>query len=442
MTSKTFRVAILGLAALAASGCGVLKKGGPKTPVLGDRVPVLTSELGVEVDPATAALPMTLPAAVANGEWAQPGGNSQKSMGHLALGSALGQAFAVSIGSGSSLSARLNSAPVVAGGRVYTIDTKAVVRAFDAQTGAAVWQTQFGTDKGNDSSLYGGGVAFDGGRIYATNGLGFVAALDATNGGIVWQVRPGGPLRGAPTVALGSVYVMSQDNQLYSLKQADGSIDWNVPASLEIAGVFGTASPAVGQGTVVAGFSSGELNAYRYENGRPVWQDALSRTTINTSVATLSDIDADPVIDNGQVFAVGQGGRMVALELISGQRMWELNIAGISTPWVAGDWVFVVTDDAKLIAIARNTGKIRWISQLRRFQKEKSKKGQISYSGPVLAGQRLILAGSNGALINVDPATGAVQTQTSVGADVSLSPVVANQTLYILDDDGRLHAFR
>ena len=142
-------------------------------------------------------------------------------------------------------------------------------------------------------------------------------------------MRPGGPLRGAPTVANGAIYVMSQDNQIYSLKEDDGSTNWSQAASLEIAGVFGSASPAVGQGTVVAGFSSGELNAYRYENGREVWQDALQRTSIRTSVSSLNDIDADPVIDSGQVIAVGQGGRMVALDLITGQRQWELNIAGI-----------------------------------------------------------------------------------------------------------------
>ena len=94
---------------------------------------------------------------------------------------------------------------------------------------------------------------------------------------------------------------------------------------------------------------------------------------------------------------------MVALELTTGQRLWELNIAGIATPWVAGDWVFVVTDDAKLICISRQNGHIRWINQLPQFEQPKSKKGQIDYSGPVLAGGRLIVAGSNGALINVDP---------------------------------------
>jgi outer membrane protein assembly factor BamB len=436
------RLALLAFAALSASGCGIFKKGAPKTPVVGERVPVLTTELDVTVDPATAALPMTLPEPRVNTQWAQSGGNATKSMGHVALGQSLGQAWEASIGEGTSVRARLAASPVIADGRVFTIDTRATVRAFDAQTGAQAWATQFGTEKGNSAALFGGGITFDSGRIYATNGLGYVAALDARNGGIIWQVHPGGPLRGSPTVSGDVVYVMSQDNQLYSMKASDGSTNWSAAAALEIAGVFGSASPAVGQGTVIAGFSSGELNAYRYENGRLVWQDQLSRTTIQTSVASISDVDANPVIDNGQVIALGQGGRMVALELITGQRQWELNLAGISTPWVAGDWAFVVTDDARLIAVARGSGKIRWITQLPAFQNPKKKHGPIFYRGPILAGGRLIVVSSEGALINVDPNNGAVQSQTSIRAPVSLSPVVANQTLYILDGNGRLHAFR
>ena len=257
------KIAVMIAAALAASGCGIFKKSAPKTPTIGERIPVLASEVDVTPDQATQALPMNLPEPVANTEWAQSGGNASKSMGHLALGNDLGEAFRISIGPGSNLRARLAAPPVVADGRVYTINTFSVVRAFDAQTGAKIWETQFGTEKGNFGSLFGGGVAYAGGRIFATNGLGFAAALDATNGGIVWQVRPGGPLRGAPTVAGDAVYVMSQDNQIYSLKASDGATNWSNAAALEIAGVFGTAAPAYAQGTVVAGFSSGELNAYR-----------------------------------------------------------------------------------------------------------------------------------------------------------------------------------
>ena len=250
---KHFRATLLIAAVLAASGCSVLKHKTKKTPILGERIPVLTTESDAQLDVATAAQPMTLPDAVANTAWAQSGGNSAKSMGQLALGTALTNAFTIQAGRGSSLTARLASSPIVANGRVYTIDTLGAVRAFDAQTGAMFWASQTPNDKGNEMSLYGGGIAYDNGRIFATNGLGYVAALDEATGGILWQVRPGGPLRGAPTVDNGAVYVMSQDNQIYSLKESDGSSNWSQAAALEIAGVLGSAKTAVGEWKVVAG---------------------------------------------------------------------------------------------------------------------------------------------------------------------------------------------
>ncbi|MCY7340025.1 MAG: PQQ-binding-like beta-propeller repeat protein [Sphingomonas bacterium] len=443
MRNVTRFLALAGTAALL-SGCGIINKKTKSTPTLGDRVAVLVNELDVAVDPDIAIAPMTLPAAVSNADWSQSGGNASKLVEHVALGTSIGQVWSVTIGEGSTNSRRLGGGPVVAGGKVYTIDTQGNVRAFDATSGAALWTAQFGdaTEKGSADLLYGGGVAVDGGRVYASNGLGFVAALDAATGAPAWTVRPGGPLRGAPPVADGSVYVISQDNQIYSLKAADGTTSWSNAAALEIAGVFGNGSPAVDRGTVVAGFSSGELNAYRYENGRMVWQDALSRTSISTAVAALSDIDADPVIANGVVYALGQGGRMVALELTSGQRIWELNMAGISTPWVAGDWLFAVNDKAQLLGVQRMTGKIRWINQLPRWRNEKKKSGAISYKGPVLAGDRLIVAGTNGALINVNPTNGSFQSQTEVGGAVRFQPVVAGGTMYLLTDAGRLIAYR
>ena len=441
-TSTTFGIALLVAAAMASGGCSLLKgHSKPSTPVLGERIPVLTTEGDVEVDPATQTLPFSLPGAAENPGWTETGGNASNSMGQLALASALKPLFNVQAGRGSSLTMRLASPPIVANGRVYTIDTLGAVRAFDARTGAAIWASQTPNVKGNESSLYGGGIAYDNGRIYSTNGLGYVSAM-GDNGGIIWQVRPGGPLRGAPTISNGAVYVISEDNQIYSLKEDDGTTNWSQPASLEIAGIFGAASPAVGRGTVVAGFSSGELNAYRYENGRQVWQDTLQRTSIRTSVSSLTDVDADPVIDNGQVFAIGAGGRMVALDLVSGQRLWELNVSGISTPWVAGDWIFVVTQDAKLLCIYRQNGHIRWINPLPQYENQKAKRGDIDYSGPVLAGNRLILTASNGQVIQVDPSTGNFLSQFNVGAPISLPPIVANSTLYIFDDQARLHAYR
>jgi len=426
------------------SGCAILGGNDDKkkdTPTLGERTNILTGESGAEVDPALAGISVIVPAPRANVDWAQPGGNAGKSMGHLALGSGSTRVWTADV-SGTNKRERLAAAPVVAGGRLFVVDTRAMVHAFDAATGAKAWSTEIEVQDDGKPSRFGGGVSADGTMVYATNGVGDVIALNAADGGELWKVRPAGPLRGAPTISNGNVYVMTQDNQIYALSQSDGSVQWNEAGTVGLAGIFGVAAPAAAQGTVIAGYSSGELTAYRYENGRNLWNDALARTSISTSVATLSDIDADPVIDRGRVFALGQGGRMAAYELVTGQRIWELNIAGIATPVIAGEWVFVLTDDAKLLCIARPTGKVRWISQLASHRNEEKKKNPINWTGPVLAGNRLIVASTEGDIVSVSLEEGSSTTLHDVKQSVSLPPIVAGEMLYILDNSGRISAFR
>ncbi|MDB5719597.1 MAG: pyrrolo-quinoline quinone, partial [Alphaproteobacteria bacterium] len=138
----------------------------------------------------------------------------------------------------------------------------------------------------------------------------------------------------------------------------------------------------------------------------------------------------------------GQGGRMVALELVTGQRVWEINTAGIATPAVAGEWIFVVTDQAQLLCIARTTGKVRWLTQLRHYEKEKKKENPVDWVGPIVAGDRLILANSLGEIVNVSPADGSVQSTVETKMPVSLPPIVANNAMYILHDNGQMTAWR
>lgn len=431
------------IAALAlVSGCGVFKGGGKKTPVLGERVPILVSESDIAADKTLVGIDVLLPEAAANDAWNQPGGNAAKSMRHLALAAAPSRIWSKDVAKPSKR-ARMAASPVVQNGKLFVIDTEGAVHALSADGGSELWVKSTVTDKGNKAARFGGGVSVDGDRVYATNGLGDVVAMNVADGGEVWRKRPGGPLRGAPTLSSGNVYVITQDNQLFALTQDKGDIAWTSSASLESQGVFGVAAPAAASGTVVAGFSSGELNAYRYENGRSLWAEVLSRTSMSTSVSTLSDIDAEPVIDNGRVYAVGQGGRMIAIDVASGNRMWEQNIAGISTPWVAGEWIFVVTDDARLMCIARGSGKIRWIAQLRKFKNDRKSKGRpVSWVGPVLAGGKLVLANSQGDIVFASPSDGSVTSTIETEDPITLPLAVANGTLYVLDDKGRLSAYK
>ncbi len=451
-------------AATLLSGCGIFHGGGDKrakTAVLGERIPVLTVESGAGNDASIASMPVTVPPAETNASWVQPGGNPEKAMGNVALGARPSRAWVAQL-SKAGKNARLAATPVVADGHVYVIDTMAYVRAFDAQSGHQLWSTQLKGKAGPalkqagiggllgrkehkrfSNSLFGGGVSYDDGKLVATTGLGDVAELDAATGKVNWRVTPGGPLRGAPSIAGNTAYVTSQDNQLYALSLADGSTQWTASGPLETAGVFGVAAPAIAHSTVIAGFSSGDLNAYRYENGRVVWQDALTRTSMSTSVGDVTDIDASPVVDDTRVYAVGAGGRMVALDLLTGQRQWEINIGGISTPALGGDWLFVVGDDARLYCVQRTSGKIRWSTQLQHWKNPNKKTNLIFWNGPVLAGGRLVLTNSIGQIAYVAADTGKVEATISAGKKAyTLPPVVANNTMFLLSSDGRLSAWR
>lgn len=445
---KTISKLLLALAATTSlGGCAVLDgvrgDAGKKnnTPTVGSRVSILGTERDTEVDASLADIAVTLPPATVNEAWAQPGGNASKSPGHVALGQNLTRIWTADV-TGANPRARLAASPVMSDGRVYVVDTTARVTAFDANTGAQIWSNALDVDRDGKPSRYGGGVSATNSNVFATNGVGDVVALAADTGALVWKKRPAGPLRGAPTLSNGNLYVMTQDNQIYALRQSDGEPQWKEAGPVAASGIFGVGAPAAAQGTVIAGYSSGELAAYRYENGRSLWNDTLSRTAMSTSVSTLTDIDADPVIDRGRVFALGKGGRMASYELVTGQRIWEINIAGISTPVTAGEWVFVMTDEARLLSVARSSGKIRWISKLQRYRNAKKKKGPISWYGPILAGDRLIIANSRGAIWAVAPENGTATEVANLKSELSLPPIVANNTLYILDDSGRISAFR
>ena len=434
--------AVAALAALVG-GCGVIGgKHKPVTPTVGNRTPIL-SHVGNDVspDPTLAQVAVVLPPAQENKNWTTAGGEADKSLGHVALGDSPTLAWTARI-AGSSNKERLAASPVVGNGMLYVVDTTGAVNAFDAATGARRWVYQLTVSKDLTNSRFGGGATFHDGVVYATSGAGDVVALDASTGTQKWRVKPAGPLRGSPTVEFNSIYAMTQDNQIVALDVTDGHIVWQDAAASGQQGVFGVAAPAAGQSTVIAGYSTGELVAYRYENGRVLWSDALARTSISTSVSTLTDVDADPIIDNGRVYALGQGGRMAAYELVTGQRIWELSLAGISTPVVSGEWIFTLTSDARLLAIARAAGRVRWLTQLAEFKNEKKKKDPVFWTGPVLANNKLWIASSLGQVYYVDVTSGQPTLFTDLKSGISQPPVVAGKTLYILADDGRINAYR
>ena len=437
---------LVALAALAvlAGGCSTFDDlfGRSKPPALqGERKPILTADSSVEADASLANTAVTLPRPTANKDWPLAGGYADHAMHHLALGERPARLWQADVGAGSSSSRRLLAQPVVADGKVFVLNARGEARAFEAGTGRGLWTTRV-TPKGDDDANLGGGVGYWRGKVFVASGGGEVLALDAGSGKELWRTAIGTPARSSPTVANGRVFVVNGENEIVALDAEKGERLWTATGVAEPTAILGGSSPAVEGNVLVAAQSSGEITAVRVENGRTLWQERLAAARQLSSVTNIADIVGRPVIDRGLVLGVSNAGRLAAVDIRSGRRVWDVDVGGLQSPWVAGEWVFALSNEGQLLAVARATGRVRWARNLNAYASDRDQKRGIVWSGPVLAGDRLIVAGSHGEALSISPYTGEPRGRLALNEGVLIAPVVADGTLYFLDESGRLLAMR
>ena len=398
------RVSTWLLLAVAVIAIGACAKETKKLP--GERISVLLFDPTLKPDPTLADEKVGLTRPYVNADWAQTGGNAAHAMQHLALGDVPKRAWSSDIGVGSDDSKRLLAQPVVAGGKVFTLDSDGEARAFRATDGHRLWRRPLKPEQETGGGTMGGGLAVDGGKLYVTTGFADVIALDATTGKELWRRRVSGPVRSAPTVVDGRVFVTTVEAKTHALAVDDGHQLWSQDGTGAISGFLGGASPAVAEGIVVVAYSSGEVFALRADSGRQVWTDFLPLPSRTSQAGDLADVRAAPVIYQGIVYAISNSGRMVAINLRTGQRQWEQRVGGIEPPWAVGDNIFVVTSDSEVACLNRRDGRVRWVRSLPRFENEAKKKNALAWTGPVLAGDRLLLGSTQGHAVALSPYTG------------------------------------
>ena len=427
------------LVSMLLAACGWFDS--KKQPLSGERISVLSLDRQLEPDPDLAKIAITLPAPVVNPDWPEPGGYPNHAMQHLSLPDRLTRVWSTSTGEGASRYSRVLSHPVVEKGRVYAMDGAVQVGAYDAGTGDRLWQVDL-KPEGERGTSFGGGIAFWNDRLYAATGYAQVLALDPADGKIIWRSNVGAPVRSGPTVSDGRVFVVTVGNELTVLAADDGRQLWVHNGIPETASLLGSASPAVEGEVVVVAYSSGELYALTVETGRPLWSDNLASTSNLDAVSTLADIRGWPVIDRGRVYAASHSGRMAAIDLRSGERAWEQELGSTHSLWVAGDYVYILSNDNELLCLTRNDGKVRWVRLLPSYENEKKKKDPMVWAGPVLGGDRLIVLSSDGGALSVSPYTGEPLGRDEMSAGGYFAPVIADNSLYVLTDDAELSAYR
>jgi outer membrane protein assembly factor BamB len=432
-----------------------------------ERISILSLNDKLEVSGTMLTSEIILPEAYTNTQWSQPGGYATHSPQRTAASGNLDKWWSKDVGKGSNRKGRVIASPVVANGRIFTVDGGNRVMAMDATNGKTLWTykvkvTNKGKSRrgkrslierirnplsvrdkgGKDKEAVGGGVAVADGRVFVTSGFGLILALDADTGAEIWRNRTNAPMQSAPTIDNGRLFAVSDDNELFGLDADTGDIMWTYQAIVETVRMLTAPSPAVLDDVVVAPFSSGEIVALRVQNGGVLWQEALSASGNLTPLAALNDIASGPVLADGYVFATSQSGTFAAFDLRTGQRVWSQPAGSLGYPLVVGDFVYTVTTEGEVTCMSKADGTVIWITQLRTFKKKKKRKNRISWAGPIIASDRLVMMSSNGKGVEVSPFDGSIMREFKLSGSVYVSPIIANDTVYYITDAAKLVALK
>lgn len=417
--------------------------GDGKDPLPGQRLDIRDGLITAPQGEANQNLPIALGAAQSNTDWTHKGGAADHDLGHVALGGALQPLFRTAIGEGDSRQARITADPVVAAGRVFTMDARSLVSAV-GQDGALLWQTDVKPAAVPRQAASGGGLATDGRVIYVTTGYGRTHALDAATGATIWVQDMDAPGAAAPTVADGLVYVTSRDSRAWVLDAATGRVRWQINGTPAATTLSGGAGAAVAGGFAVLPFPSGEIVGAFAEGGMRRWSQIIAGSRLgHAGGIAATDITGGPVISGGVAYAANAGGRIAAVDLESGNRLWTASEGAASSLSVVGGSVFFVNDINEFLRLDAASGQVIWRQPLADYVDSGSERNtRVAHFGPVVAGGRLLLAGSDGLIRQFDPASGASLGDIALEGGAATNPAVAGQTLYVVTKDGALAAFR
>jgi len=215
----------------------------------------------------------------------------------------------------------------------------------------------------------------DGDRIFTTNETELLAYN--VDGTLQWRFvfhGPNGMELLKPTSDTHAIYIGTSLGKLYCLRKSDGKLIW----SLEAADRFYSSPMQIGESLIVAAkptlSTRLKLNA---NNNKDAANKDVSLMEISKAHGEISKfspwigpLNTEPVslnsAENGDIWIITQGHMLLGIDRATSSVVWqsELPDKSFGTPVITSEQVFVLTDNAHVLAFETRKGKKNWETDL------------------------------------------------------------------------------
>ena len=316
--------------------------------------------------------------------------------------------------------------PQVVEGKVYGVDKRGNVMAFNKRTGAVVWHSH--THKSITSAPGVGGHL-----VFVGTTASELEAFETQYGKKKWSVKIPSITLVAPAYSQGKVLVKTLDGQVLALDATTGKTLWHHQEGAPNLLLRSSSAIKIVSDRLIVGFHDGRIAMLKLANGDVIWQRQIAMPTGFSELERMVDIDVTPGVDHGTVYVADYQGRIVALRFDTGQPLWQHKISSYGGLVITAEGVVVGDMDGTLWSFNRNTGEVNW--------HQNQLKGR-TLVGPVLYKQDLVVADNKGNIYWISQDDGHVLKRTYFDkSGVIAPPVVKDNVVYVMARGGKLAAF-
>ncbi len=323
-------------------------------------------------------------------------------------------------------SLRLGLAPASDGTRVYAAAHDGKVAAFDAVSGERLWRIE-------SERSFSAGPAWGEGKLALGSSDGDLTLLNAADGTEYWSRNIGSEVLASPLVVRGLVIVRTVDGRLRGFEQSNGDERWTMRREVPALTLRGNSAPAISGDKVIAAFDDGVLVALDIASGDPIWESSVASQRGRTVIERLADVDADVLAAGNDIYVLGYQSRAAMVSGESGQVLWSNEHSGFEPP--GADWsrLYITDAQSEVVAMDRLTGAEMWRQNSLRLRR---------VSGPVAFGNNVVVGDFEGYLHWMGRDDGTFKARVRAGGEaVSNPPLVVGEMLYVQTDGGEISAY-
>lgn len=338
----------------------------------------------------------------------------------------------------------LVSLPLIINNKIITNGADSRVTAFDRHSGNFLWQSVKTDDLSafnfwNSSKFIGGGLGYGKGTIIATNGLSEVYAFREQDGTTLWEAKLSGPSRANPMVVDNIVIVQTIDNKTYALNLEDGSLVWNHQGFGDKLSTLASSTALSYKNMAIVQYPSGDIFALDIKTGEELWTISIDEgVEVLSTKFHLENFIPHPVIKGNHLFAYGADGMLAKFDLTTQERLWQIKHGANKPIWISGDMIFATTGRT-LKAIDSHSGALAWEVNLSVINPSEN---HLTYTSPTIINGKLVIASSNGLLLEFAPLTGDLLSKSDILSDATLQVVALSDGTYVLSSSGRLMRYQ